>query len=106
MTPLIRIKFPEIKEYLMSQYCFPSTAKIGRRTITYKHVRILPSQSPQITVYVKVMRKTKYVMSCTIGDETYTDLESLKEKIEYRTPSKNHYDKDKKPHKVIYKGQK
>ena len=102
MTPLIKVKFSELKDYLISDQCFsPYTAKLDKRTITYRLKRLLPSKGPQLMIAVKVMRKTKFVMSCTIDDTVYTDLESLKEKIEYKY---NAYDKDKKPHKTIHKG--
>ena len=85
MTPLIKVKFSELKDYLISdQYFSPYTAKLDKRTITYRLKRLLPSKGPQLMIAVKVMRKTKFVMSCTIDDTVYTDLESLKEKIEYK----------------------
>ncbi len=103
MTPLIRIQFKELKAYLTEeQFCFPYTAKIGKRTITYCFKRILPSQSPNLTIYVKMMRRTKFIVSCEIDGIVYTDLEKFKEKVEYRTPSKSHGN-NQKPHKTIHK---
>lgn len=100
MIPLIKVKFSDLDKYLTSEQHFHrDTVKVGKRTFTYRLKRILPSKGTQLTIDVKVMRKTKFVMSCTIDDEVYTSLESLKEKIEYKP-----YDKNKKPYKTIHKG--
>jgi hypothetical protein len=99
MTPLIKIKISDLDKYLTSEQHFHRyTVKVGKRILTYRLKRILPSKGTQMTIDVKVMRKTKFVMSCIIDDEVYTSLESLKEKIEYKP-----YDKNKKPYKTIHK---
>ena len=99
MMPLIKIKFSDLDNYLTSKQLFyRDTVKIGKRILVYRLRRILPSKGIQMVIDVKVMRKTKLVISCTIDNDTYTSLESLKEKIEYKP-----YDKNKKPYKTIHK---
>ena len=80
MTPINKIKFKELDEYLYSQNVFGLTAQKRKHTIIYKFSRYYVKA--ELDLKVKVMRKTKYVMSVEHNGIIYTDLDKLKKLVE------------------------
>ena len=80
MKPLMSIKFDDLKKYLTDRNCFGFTASRRKHTIIYTFKRYFNSSS-KLLLKIKVMRKSKYVMSVMSNDKVYTDFDELKEII-------------------------
>ena len=75
-----KVKFKELKEYLESKACFGFTVSRRKHTLLYSFIRYYNKKN--LSLKVKVMRKSKYVMSVMIGDKIYTDLDEVKKIVE------------------------
>lgn len=80
MIPLNKVKFNELTRFLNDNYVFGHTVSRRKRTLIYSFRRYMPSLGI-LSLKVKVMAKTKYVMSVAIGDNIITDYDELKKRI-------------------------
>lgn len=83
MIPLNKVKFNELVRFLNDNYVFGHTVSRRKHTIIYKFERYMPSLG-MLSVKIKVMAKTKYVMSVVIGDKVITDYDVLKSRVLWR----------------------
>jgi hypothetical protein len=77
---LRNIKFEELKTYLCDNYVFGFTASLRKHTIIYTFRRFF--NKLELSLRVKVMCKTKYVMSVMHENKVYTDFDELKKLVE------------------------
>jgi hypothetical protein len=80
MKSLNEVTFQELSEYLYSNNVFGFTASRRKNSIIYASKRYYIGLG--LSLKVKVMRKTKYVMSVMCKDKVYTDFEELKKLVE------------------------
>ncbi len=80
MTPLNTIKFNELCDYLYGHAVFGFTAVKRKHVIIHTFRRYY--LKIEIELKVKVMRKTKYIMSIICNDTVYTDFDEIKKLIE------------------------
>ena len=77
MTPINKITFKELEEYLNSQDCFGLTVTRREHILVYHFVRYY--NKIRLSLNVLVSRKTKFVIGVTTENKTYEDLDELKE---------------------------
>ena len=82
MIPLNTIKYRELDKYLRDNNCFGFTASKRKHTIIYTYKRYFNSTN-KLFLKVKVMRKTKFVMSVMLKDTICTDYGELKKLVEF-----------------------
>ena len=86
MIPLNKIKFKELDDYLYSKNVFGLTASKRKHTIIYHFSRYY--NKVELDLNVKVMKKTKYVISAEHKGTIYTDYDKLKELVDKLPPQK------------------
>jgi len=91
MTPLNKIKFKILKDYLESQNVFGLTVQRRKHTLIYSFSRYFIKL--ELNIRVKVMKLTKYVSSVEHEGTIYTDFDKLKELVEKRSTQKMHVKK-------------
>ena len=80
MKPLNEVKFKELSDYLYDNNVFGFTATRRKHTIIYTFKRYY--LKIELSLKVKVMRKSKYVMSVICDKTVYTDFDELKKLVE------------------------
>ena len=80
MIPLSKVKFDELKRFLNDNYVFGHTVSRRKRTLIYNFERCMVSLG-RLKLRVKVMAKTKYVMSVVVGENVITDYDEFKKRI-------------------------
>lgn len=85
MTPLKNIAYKDLKTYLEDeQYIFGvGSVQIREKCLIYGFIRYYSSK-PKTKLKVKVDRQTKNVISVKVKDDIYTDLDELKQAIDYK----------------------